>query len=666
MARYWMIGFLLVATLRAELIATFTRDGVTDTRLDRFPALAVEPGEPATPFLTPGKFTVVWTGKLQVPRRQRLVFSFEGGGQASLKIRGREILVRSGELAGEASPSTRLNPGEHDIELTYTSREDGSAGFRLFWEEVSFPRQSLPASAFKVEATDATREAIQQRRGRELFATQSCAKCHTSAAAPGAFPMPEMAEIGPILFGIGDRASESWLRHWIASPHQLKPGTSMPALVDAATAEGRQQASDLAAYLTGFKGAPSSSPAVDVAEARVGGVHFHELGCVGCHHPPDAGPSDPARIPLNNVASKYLPGALVDFLKKPEAFHPFSKMPNFHLSESEAASIAAYLTNASAGKETRLDHPFPEGDASRGAKLAESLQCGVCHPGMPMSPATAPAPLDGIFKRDWMESGCVAPEEKRGKSPVLNLNDEDREALVVFSKTGPESLTRENSAEYATRQLTALRCTSCHAIDDHSALLASVHSSTEPLTAHLKHLHERLDQSRPSLTFTGEMLYTQAIEDMLSGSVDSKPRPWLAMRMPAFTSRASNLAKGISKHHGLLPNAPAPFLPDAQQVKIGNDLVHASGFGCTTCHGVGDMKPTAAFEVEGLNFNLTSYRIRHEFYQRWMDHPQSVTPGTKMPRYSEGNQSQRLDILEGDASRQFEAIWHYLHSVERR
>ena len=660
MTRSLLPWLFIVTVAQADLIATFTRDGITDSRLDRFPALALQASEPATPFLSAGQFDVSWKGKLVVLRRQRLIFSFEGAGTVSLKIAGKEVLNRSGELAGEPSAPTRLNPGEHEFELSYTSKPDGTAAFRLFWEEASFPKQTVPASAFKADATEATLLGGEHRRGRELFASQNCSKCHSSQGF-GAGAMPEVNEIGPILFGTGDRTSEEWLRRWIAAPHQLKPTTTMPAMVDAATPEGLQQASDLAAYLAGLKAGTPAGIAVESTLAQAGGAHFHELGCVACHNPPEKADSDPSRVPLNNVASKYLPGALKDFLKKPDAYHPFTKMPDFRLSDAEAESIAAYLTQASAGKETAVNHEFPAGDASRGAKVAEALQCGVCHPGMPMSPPTEPAPLDQVFKRDWTASGCVAPEDKRGKAPRLNLDDGDKAALVAFAKNGAASLNRDTSSEYALRQITALRCTACHSLDKQPALLTSIHSETAPLVSHLPKLHERVDQSRPPLTFTGEMLYTTAIEEMLTGAANPRPRPWLGMRMPGFTARATQLAHGISKVHGLMPNKPAEVQVDASLAEIGKSLVEATGFGCTTCHGIGDKKPTAAFEVEGVNFNLFPSRIREEYFHRWMDNPQSVTPSTKMPRYSDGSKSQRTDVLGGDAQKQFDAIWHFLH-----
>jgi mono/diheme cytochrome c family protein len=651
----------LAGGAQAELVGTFTRDGITDSRMDRFPAIHLQAGEPATPFLTAGPFQAVWKGSLVIPRRERLVFSFEGQGTATLKIDGKEVLTRSGTLAGEESKSTRLNPGEHEFELSYTSNPDGTAEFRIYWEEPGFTRQTMPPSAFKAVVTEATALGALQRRGRLVFTEQNCVKCHSAGAGFGATPMPETNDIAPILFGTGDRASEEWLRKWIADPQILKPSTHMPDLVDASTPEGLQRASDLAAFLAGMKSGAPAGTATDPALADEGGVHFHELGCVACHNSPDKGLADPSRVPLNNVASKYLPGALATFLKKPDAYHPAIKMPDFRLSDAEANSIAAYLTKASTGKETPMDYKFPAGDAARGAEVAATLQCGVCHPGLPMDLTAAPLPMDVMFKKDWAAAGCVAPADKRGKAPKLTLHDDDRTALIAFSKMGSDSLSRDTGAEYAVRQVEALRCTSCHSLDGEASLLSSYHHESAALVGDLAKLHERVDQTRPQLSFVGEMLHTTALEAMIDGTVSASPRPWLAMRMPGFHNRATPLANGLSKLHGLAPNQPEEVKVDAAMAQIGKELVSATGFGCITCHGVGEQKPTAAFEVEGINLSLIPSRLRSDYYHRWMDNPRSITPSTKMPSYSKDNKSQRTDVLEGDAKKQFDAIWQYIH-----
>ncbi len=662
MPRFLLLAILLAATARAGLVATFTREGVTDTRTDRFPALSVPKGEAATPFLTPGPFQVVWTGKLTLQARQRLAFSFEGEGSVSLKIDGTELFAREGNLAGDPSETKRLNPGDHTFELSYKSKEDGSAAMRVYWQEAGFVRQTIPPTVFSAEETEAAKAGELLRAGRLHFTQQNCAKCHTSAEGFGAAPMPETGEIGPILMGIGDRVNEEWLQRWISDPKSLRPTTHMPTLVDAGTEKGRKQVADLAAYLVSLKMAPAGA-ASDAALAEKGGIHFHELGCVACHNGPERNGAelDKARVPLNNVASKYLPGALAAFLKKPDAMHPFTGMPDFRMTDEEANSIAAFLTKASTGKETKAAEEFPEGDAVNGEKVAAALQCGLCHPGLPVGQNPA-APLEAVFKKDWAAAGCVAPAEKRGKAPALNLDDAAKAALVAFGKSGGDSLKRDSSAEFARRRVEAMRCTSCHDMDGHQSVLSSTYHETEGLTASAEGLHERIDQSRPQLTYVGEMLYTTYIEKMLTGAADPRPRPWLGTRMPSFNAHAKPFSEALSRLHGVEPGGPVKVGVDPALAEIGKGLAGADGFGCTTCHGIGPVKPTAAFEVEGINFSLVPERLRGDYYHRWMDSPVSVTPGTKMPKYAEGNASQRTDVLEGDAAKQYEAIWQYIHA----
>jgi mono/diheme cytochrome c family protein len=662
MFRNFFIAAILTCSACAELVATFTQGGAKDVRMDRIPAISVERGRPAAAFLDAGKFDVEWAGSIVLKERRRLYFSFDGKGKASLMIDGEAVLAGEGDLAGAKSKRLRINPGKHDISIRYENAEDGSALFRLYWEEDGMPRQTIPPQAFSAERTEAAELGELLRHGRMAFAQHNCAKCHAPERGFSAEPMPETVEIAPILAGIGDRVSEDWLRRWIADPKALKPNTHMPNLVDPGNPEGLQQAADLAAFLFESKtGGESSAP--DAGLAKAGGVHFHELGCVACHFPAGEGAKDDGsgRVPLNNVASKFLPGQLVSFLKKPEAYHPFTGMPNFRLSDPEASSLAAFLRTESEGKQTKLGYEFPAGDASRGAAVAESLQCGTCHPGLPGGVPKTP-PLDAIFNADWALKGCIAEDDKRTALPVPNLRGGEREALVAFSKKGFSSLMQDCKAEFAERQIDAKRCTACHAMDGETPLLDSLHGSTAGLAAHVEGLDERVDQTRPQLTFIGEMLYTSYIEAMLAGTAQPRPRPWLGTRMPSFAAYAKPMAEGLSRFHGFEPSTPGEIEVDKELVEIGKVLVGADGFGCTTCHGIGDQAPTAAFEVGAVNFMLVPERLKEGYFYRWMDNPAAVVPGNKMPRYAEGNESQRGDILDGDAQKQYEAIWHWLHS----
>jgi mono/diheme cytochrome c family protein len=654
---------VMMSSVQAELIATFTQEGApVDKRIDRMAALSVSAGQTATPFLKPGKFEVEWTGNLKIDQRRRLFFSFEGQGtKAELTINGEVVATESGKFGTVKSERLRLNPGVHAISVKYQSADDGAGEFRLYWEEEGMPRQTIPPTAYEVAADEPATAGEMKRHGRMVFAEQNCAKCHAPEKGFSAAPMPELLEISPILAGIGDRVSEEWLMKWIADPKAMKPTTKMPQLVDPTTPEGLQQAADLAAFLVSTstkKETKSSAP--DAAQVKAGGAAFHELGCVACHHPSgEAAKDDTRRVPLNNVASKFLPDQLMAFLKKPEAYHPFTAMPNFQLSDEEAKSLAAFLQAESQGKETKLNYTFPKGDATRGAAISESLNCGTCHPGMPGGVSKAVS-LEGIFKLDWALKGCVSIDDKRSNLPNPNIDQKQLESLLAFAKSGHASLNQDNHAEFAKRQIDAKRCTSCHTMDEDPSLLNSLHASTAKLAEHIKGLDERVDQTRPQLTFIGEMLHTSYIEAMLTGAVKERPRPWLGTRMPAFNAHAKPFAEGLSRLHGFSPSAPEKIKTDPELVKIGHSLIGTEGFGCTTCHGDGDIKPTAAFEVGAINFSQISGRLREGYYYRWMDHPAAVMPGNKMPRYSEGNQSKLQNVLEGDASKQYEAIWQWI------
>lgn len=666
MLKYSLLLFVLsVGVAEAKLKAVFTADGESDVRVDRMAALEVPAGEAPTPFLKPGPFAVVWTAEIAVIERRRLFFSFEGKGSAVLLVNGKEVLTEEGELGAEKSKRVRLNPGRHPIEIRYQSEEDGSGKFRLYWEEKGIPKQTIPPMAFFYEPDEVAIAGELKRHGRMAFTEQNCAKCHVPEKGFGATPMPEVGEIAPILAGIGERVSEEWLRDWIANPKAMKHTTKMPQLVDPETEEGLQEAADLAAYLAAslMGGEDKESPSEDLAKA--GGVHYHELGCAACHYPVGEGSAQAddgtGRVPLDQVDAKYKPGQLVDYLKKPDAYHPFSGMPDFMLSDEEAMSIAAYLRKEAKGKAPSPGYQYPDGDVARGAVVAEALQCGTCHPG---SPGAIPrsVSLEGIFAVDWAEKGCVAENDTREELPDMNFHEGEVEGLLAFSKVGPESLKRKTSAEFASRQIDAKRCTSCHMMDDVPSLLDGVWDETAHLVEHVEDLTDRVDQTRPQLTFVGEMLYTTYIQKMLAGTIVESPRPWLGTRMPAFRAYAAPLADGLSRLHGFEPSGPIALETKAELVEIGHDLIGADGFGCTTCHGVGEMEPTAAFEVGAVNFALTPDRIREGYYYRWMDNPQETIPGTKMPKYADGNQSQRIDVLGGKADAQYEAIWHWLHS----
>jgi len=652
-------------SVHAELIHELKSATSTDVRVDRLPAIFVEKGEPPSAFLPAGAFESVWKGKLQLSKRQRLLFSFEGEGEASLSVDGKNLLAETGKLGMTKSAETRVNQGEHVIEIRYKSRADGSGQFRLMWEERSFPRQSVPPTAFTCEVEDRVKQSLLRRQGREWFATMHCAKCHTSAAGIGSDPMQEMQEIAPLLVNTGAQVNEAWLRTWLESPHQLRPGTYMPSLFDPAKETHRQDIADVAAYLASIKSMeiPKAADAAKT-DAKKGGEHFHHLGCAACHTLPEQRTADMTgrRIPLHHVAKKFRPEALVAFLKAPDALAPHRGMPNLHLSDEESRTLSAFLLE-------KADAPAPpeasKGDQTRGSQVAMQHHCFACHPGMPMPERVAIPSLEDVFVADWTKRGCVAPAPRASGVPDLALSDAAREGLLAFrsmAAVAMQSLRYNDKAEAAARKFHSLRCDACHARDGKQATFDA--SETRHYLEKPNQDQEKVDQTVPHLTFLGEMLQTPYVNEVIRGAATTKSRPWLDRRMPGYLNHAASMAEGMARIHGIDPKEQQVIKVDESLAKSGAALIDKeTGFGCNTCHAVGKQPPTAAFEVQGINFDLSAQRLRREWYDRWMDHPASVTPNTKMPQYAPAGKSLN-SAFEGDGAKQFDAIWHYLQSVK--
>jgi mono/diheme cytochrome c family protein len=164
------------------------------------------------------------------------------------------------------------------------------------------------------------------------------------------------------------------------------------------------------------------------------------------------------------------------------------------------------------------------------------------------------------------------------------------------------------------------------------------------------------------LTWAGEKLRPEWSAAFVGGRIDYKPRPYLHARMPAFPARARLLAEGLSAEHGYPPKSDAYPAPDESMAAVGQKLTGAAGgFSCVQCHAVGAAPPLAPFEAPAMNMANITERLRKDYYHRWMANPIRVDPATKMPAFgdAEGKSAIR-DVYDGDATKQFEAVWQFL------
>jgi mono/diheme cytochrome c family protein len=343
--------------LAPGLKLTFTSNGVTDARPARLIAISVPANSPPTPFLQPGPFTATWEGFINLRIRGEYAFHPAGNGSLKVLINDKPALTASGDdLSNTRSEPFKLTKGKSKIRVEYTSPEKGDAIFRLYWAERG-PVEPLSPAVFFHNPSDAElRAKWTAHEGRALFGQLRCIQCHTDPAISNLktdTAMPELLQDAPDLSKVPFQLNQPWLAAWIANPRAFNPRAEMPQVFASADPNAiPQEAADIASYLVQINGSvPSIPPAAPINEAQVqSGMRLYtDLGCIACHTPPDFQGTDavtPARIPHKHVRAKYNLGSLIGFLKAPQQHFRWIRMPDFKLTDEEAASLAQYLLRA--------------------------------------------------------------------------------------------------------------------------------------------------------------------------------------------------------------------------------------------------------------------------------------------------------------------------------
>lgn len=653
------------AEMKQGLALTLTSGGKSDTRSARLVSLYVPAGQPVSPFLAPGAFTARWEGKIMTTLRSEYIFSAEVRGKVSVTVNGTKILDGT---APAPSERVQLKKGANPIVVEYESPQEGDAMLRLNWAAKEFPTEPVPPMVFTHDASqNALREATRVREGRLLFAQFNCLACHDSAgqlpAKTSGEGMPELAQDAPAFADFGSRYNEAWLAHWINNPHDTRPASLMPRVFTGPKDQVDQRAADLAAYLVSLGQRNDEAPAED--DIPLGAALFANLGCISCHsQPSQSGEDEHQRVPLSHLHAKWQAPGLREYLKDPLQNYKWSRMPNFRLTDDEAKQLAAYLLSG----EQREFAAGPAGDAARGAQLLVSANCLNCHAGLP--PMATPKLADTL-KSGW-ERGCMAPDDaSRGTAPDFALSPAQRESLLAFAAAGFDSLKQDSPVEFAHRQMANLHCTACHGEDGNTSTWSLLEGEMIPLQAGAPVAEEEgvahASTAIPALTWLGEKLQPDWAASFIAGAVEQKPRPWIIGRMPGFGQRSAFLAAGMAQDHGFSAiREPQPPI-DPEMAKAGETLIgDHGGFNCTTCHGVGDRPPTAVFEAPGPNLTQSVDRLRKEYYIRWVMYPLRIDPESKMPRFSDDEGKTPLtDFYEGDARKQFNAIWEYLRTQHK-
>ena len=564
-------------------------------------AMTIDSGSSITSFINSEQAT--FEGNIVIESRDKRAFRLEGRGWASLKINGKKII--EGDLPLE-SPPLDFEAGPQALFCHFKKAKSGTSQIRLLWSGSDFVWEPVKPAAFRYISNSILAAKDKARKGRNLFAAANCVKCHAvdqSHFKDNAF-MPELFETLPDFNNIGNRMHQGWLEQWVKKPEDHCPSVAP------------DEANDIAAFLATLK--DKELPAL-TGDPKNGKSLIEKL-----HFTPWA--------EQFTKSAKLTRGGLQAILLNPSQHAKFTTIPNLRLTPQEAADIAAWI-------ESKRPKPLQAtfGNAAKGKSIVAD-KCASCH--QPEKELKYVFPAKGLrqmWNVEWLEHGCLSEEE--GNAPELGLSLDDKQALLAFKNISGNrnyyALRRFVPHEYASRAMERFQCATCHSGEN----------------------------KLPDITLAGEKLRTDWLESLFKGET-LKVRPWMTARMPGFAHHSHLLAKGIAYRAGMVQSSPRPEA-HATLVETGKKIVGLTGYGCVACHAAGETPALQAFEGQGPNLQLSGQRLRPGYYDSWMHWPQRFSPLTIMPKYTvDKKNALNTSFFNGNSNKQFEAIWHYIQTLE--
>lgn len=649
-----------VSFTRRDLAISFAwKDGIVDRRL------------PAGPF------RAEWNGFLlsQANGSYRLHAFLSGKLRLTL---GDKVLIDKASDAPEwhSSPPIELDYDYHPLRIEYQKTNE-QARLALFWNGPQFQLEPIDGRQLFHQRGD-TPSAIFER-GESLVRAFRCEACHQigSGDAKG-----EKHLAAPSLEHLSGNLDRDWLVRWLIAKPELKsinpsfhPSRRMPHFALEA-----EQAEDIAAWLfansTPVKTTPppkksDSTPSKakskkkkDEPEPPVktplesGRELFLTVGCLACHQLGEKGEGglyDGGD--LSAIAAKRPPKFFETWLASPDAINSRHRMPIFELTEVERQHLVAFLVTLT-GQSRQPTSTSQQASVERGAKAIATLRCTACHvlPDIATMPSAKKTPLDS--NADWQNS-CIGNPSKPGQ-PRFSLNNSDRDALRMYAS---QVVSGQPAIPPSAQQLLAENnCLSCHQRNEAPGLA--------PRLTAIAGLHADLAAQIPSMTppplnSVGDKLHDNALRGAISRQ-GTNHRPYLLVRMPRFRLEETELQTLLNHFVSTdrIPPGLRTLASDRVSVEsalleaVGSRLVTPDGFGCTSCHQLGQVMPVKApLNARGPDLSMLGQRVRREWYDRWVRNPSRIVPRMEMPSV----QIAVRGVLHDNLDDQLAAVWDVLN-----
>ncbi len=646
--------------------------------------------------MQPGSdFSVRWTGQLQAKENGQFQLSMFACGRVKVTLAGKEILAtESNGPKWLQSPPVDLRFGQHDLQVEFEKTSDGPR-MSLFWSGPTFSLEPI-SSRYYFHRNDSTiTSSIDERYelGQTLSRGLRCTACHD-------FGLSGKPLAAPALTHLQDNLRPSWLierltqtadQHADGTTSQLSQ-SRMPhfglhpndaAAIAAALFDASAKSSEPESLALKLRAANQSrakkEPEIRFdADAHQGEIAFVSIGCLACHQVGELGQSVKLAEQvfgggeLTSLAKKRTGNFVKRWLEDPAQVNADHRMPIFELSHLERLDLAEYLSTL--GAQASANDTQAAGDISRGVALIAEHRCGACHqlpaalnaPHSQRSLAKSPITADS----QW-DAGCLVAPDAAGKIPGFGLIKENRNALRQYLTTvNPQAEQLARGAHLIIES----NCIACHSRDLSEGLKARL----PEIVAAVPDVAPRLAAiAPPTLTAVGDKYHADALKSAIARQ--SAPlRPWLDVRMPKFKLSDGELDQVAQQliAHDRIPDAAGEasdlrinelaidsLTSDAATRLAAGRLVTAEGFGCQSCHQIGEGDvPKVDLNARGTNLAMLGERVRPDWFSRWVRNPARMVPRMEMPAI----QTAVKGVLHDSLDMQLAALWTTLNTPDFR
>jgi mono/diheme cytochrome c family protein len=531
--------------------------------------------------------------------------------------------------------------------------------------------------------------------GQRIFEQMGCTGCHLVKG------YEDIPKIGPSLTRISAKVDPSWMVGWIQNPHNFRPRTRMPNF-----SLKEEEAVAIAAFLWSLSKEegekwlqghpmPAAFREGDQGLAAKGKALAESIGCKGCHGFADEEFStllgkEKELIPnLKNIAAKVGPRWIYHWIRNPRDFSPATRMPSLRLTDQEALAITVYLTTLGSRSESiaAIEERLSEAkNVKRGEALARKYGCFGCHDIQGMEKESrigvelttfGSKTLEELFFGnrtdirhtwdDWTYNKLKSPriyatERVEQVMPQFNLTDDDIKALrVVLAGFRDRKVLPQYQADRGQRVVQVVEgrrlmhqynCIGCHEIENRGGFIR-------------KYYQENPALAPPILNGEGEKAQSNWLFGFLKEPIPL--RPWVNVRMPTFGLSDQEANALVAFFNGLSKvEIPYAYFDERkvprEHLEAARILFSKDFFNCLSCHQQGDKKPEGPPEGWAPDLTLARSRLNPNWILKWLQDPQKVQPGTKMPSFFPGGPG---NILGGKDEKQIEALRDYMMLLGR-